>query len=85
VAAGDAKVIPPGHKAIVAHVPGNVWKIAAAPGDHVVRDQALVVLESMKMEIAVHATEAGTVTDVLCTEGKPVQAGDVLAIIKSDA
>ena len=77
--------IPPGHKAIVAHVPGNVWKIAAAPGDRVVRDQALVVLESMKMEISVHAQESATVTEVLCAEGKPVQAGDVLAILKTDA
>jgi len=79
---GDAKPIPPGHKAIVAHVPGNVWKINVAPGQSIVRDQALVVLESMKMEISLVAQEPGTVTEIFCTEGKPVQAGDVLAIVK---
>ena len=81
---GDTKSIPPGHKAIIAHVPGNVWKISATAGQAVARDQAVVVLESMKMEIAVHATEAGRLTEVFCTEGKPVQAGDVLAIIKPE-
>ncbi|BET65163.1 urea carboxylase [Opitutales bacterium ASA1] len=84
-AAGDAKPIPPGHKAVIAHVPGNVWKIAVAPGQSITLDQPLVVLESMKMEISVVATEPGTVTEVLCTEGKPVQAGDVLAVVKQDA
>jgi urea carboxylase len=82
---GDAKAIPPGHRAIVAHVPGNVWKITAAAGDTIARDQALVVLESMKMEISVVAQEAATVTEVLCAEGRPVQAGDVLAIVKPHA
>ena len=44
--------------------------------------QAVAVLESMKMEISVLATEPGTVTQVLCAEGKPVQAGDALVVIK---
>jgi urea carboxylase len=74
--------LPPGHTAIVAQVPGNVWKINVQPGHKITRDQALVVLESMKMEISVFATSAGEVTQVLCTEGKPVQAGDPLVVIK---
>ncbi|MFT3870421.1 MAG: urea carboxylase [Nibricoccus sp.] len=74
--------LPPGHTAIVAQVPGNVWKINVQPGDRITRDQALVILESMKMEISVFATGAGEVTQVLCAEGKPVQAGDPLVVIK---
>jgi len=84
-ALGDTKPIPPGHKAIIAHVPGNVWKINVAAGQPIARDQALVVLESMKMEISVVAQEPGTVTEIHCAEGRPVQAGDVLAILKPDA
>jgi len=75
--------LPPGHTAIVAQVPGNVWKINVRPGDRITRDQALVILESMKMEISVFPTADGEVTQVLCAEGKPVQAGDPLVVIKS--
>jgi urea carboxylase len=85
VALGDTKPIPPGHKAIIAHVPGNVWKINVVPGQTIARDEPLVVLESMKMEISVVAQEPGVVTEIFCTEGKPVQAGDVLAVVKEDA
>jgi urea carboxylase len=74
--------LPPGHKAISASVPGNVWKINVQPGQRVTRDQALVVLESMKMEISVMPTGTCEVTEVLCAEGKPVQAGDPLVIVK---
>ena len=85
VAAGAQKALPPGHKAVSASVPGNVWKINVQPGQQVTRDQPLVVLESMKMEISVHSTTPGEVTEILCTEGRPVQAGDTLAIIKPGA
>lgn len=78
----DAMAIPPGTKALAAAVPGNVWKINAKPGDRVGRDQPLVILESMKMEISVFATEPAEVVEVRCAEGKPVQAGDALLVVK---
>jgi urea carboxylase len=62
-----------------------VWKINVVPGQTIARDEPLVVLESMKMEISVVAQEPGVVTEIFCTEGKPVQAGDVLAVVKEDA
>jgi urea carboxylase len=74
--------LPAGHKAVTASVPGNIWKINVQPGQRVTREQALVVLESMKMEIAVHPTETCEVTEVLCAEGRPVQAGEVLVVVK---
>ena len=52
------------------------------PGQRVTREQALVVLESMKMEISVFPTADSEVTQILCAEGKPVQAGDPLVVIK---
>jgi urea carboxylase len=82
VAAGAQKELPPGHKAVSASVPGNVWKINVQPGQRVATDQPLVILESMKMEISVFPTEACEVTEVLCAEGKPVQAGDALVVVK---
>ncbi|HWA27157.1 MAG TPA: urea carboxylase [Lacunisphaera sp.] len=74
--------LPAGHKAITASVPGNVWKINAQPGQRFTREQPLVVLESMKMEIAVHPTESCEVTEVICAEGRPVQAGDALVVVR---
>jgi urea carboxylase len=81
-APAEQTVLPPGHTAVIAQVPGNVWKINVQPGHRVTREQALVVLESMKMEISVFPTATGEVTHVLCAEGKPVQAGDPLIVIK---
>jgi urea carboxylase len=84
VGATEHAALPPGHSAVLAQVPGNVWKINVRAGQRVTPDDALVVLESMKMEISVLPACAGEVTQVLCTEGKPVQAGDPLVIIKHD-
>ncbi|HQF37988.1 MAG TPA: urea carboxylase [Opitutaceae bacterium] len=77
--------LPAGHKAVLAQVPGNVWKLNVKVGDRIAPEQAVAVLESMKMEISVLATEGGTVTQVLCAEGKPVQAGDALVVIEPAA
>lgn len=81
--ATERSVIPPGHLAIIAHVPGHVWKIPVKVGQHVSRDEALVVLESMKMEISVLSTTPGEVVEITCTEGRPVQAGEPLIILKT--
>jgi urea carboxylase len=43
----------------------------------------LVILESMKMEIAITASVAGTVINVLCAEGQLVAVGQNLVVIQS--
>jgi urea carboxylase len=82
VASGSQAALPPGHKAVSAAVPGNVWKINVQPGQRVAKGEALVILESMKMEISVLPTDDCEVTEVRCAEGRPVQAGDPLVIVK---
>jgi acetyl-CoA carboxylase biotin carboxyl carrier protein len=47
---------------ILAPVTGTVWKIETQAGAEVSEGQTLFVLESMKMEIPVEASEAGRVT-----------------------
>lgn len=64
-----------------AEVTGTVWKIEVREGDVVVQDQALVVLESMKMEIPVSAPVAGTVLRVLVQEGEAVVEGQDVVVI----
>lgn len=57
----------------------SVFKIEVAVGDRVEEGQPLVVLESMKMEIPVVAGRAGTVEEILVSEGEVVEEGAVVA------
>jgi acetyl-CoA carboxylase biotin carboxyl carrier protein len=70
---------------VLAHITGTVWKIEAPTGTEVSEGDAVVVLESMKMELPVEAPCAGTVTDVRVREGQPVQEGAVVAVIEEMA
>ena len=67
---------------IPAHITGNVWKIEVAVGDRVEEDDAVVILESMKMEIPVEAEDSGTVAEIRCKEGQSVSEGDVLIVLE---
>lgn len=64
-------------------VTGVVWKVAAAPGSEVAAGDAVVVVESMKMEIPVEATVDGTVAEVLVAEGDQVAEDDPVAVIEA--
>ena len=67
---------------VVSDIAGRVWKIEAAAGTRVAQDDALLILESMKMEIPVNAPLAGTVIEIYFTEGEVVGEGDVVALIE---
>ncbi|MES1980911.1 MAG: urea carboxylase [Pseudomonadota bacterium] len=76
--------VPPGCRAVAAHVAGNVWNIPVEVGSRVSAGDALVIVESMKMEIPVAAPCAGTVQHILCRVGGQVAAGQQLVVIKCD-
>jgi acetyl-CoA carboxylase biotin carboxyl carrier protein len=67
---------------IRAHITGVVFQVPARPGDTVAAGDAVIVLESMKMEIPVEAPRAGAVKEILVAEGQTVQEGDVVAILE---
>jgi acetyl-CoA carboxylase biotin carboxyl carrier protein len=67
---------------VAAHITGTVWKIEAKVGQKVSAGDTLVILESMKMEMPVEATEDGTVKEIRCTESQPVNEGDVLVVLE---
>ena len=73
--------LPLGSRAFASHVAGNLWQIKLKVGDTVKEGDVVVIVESMKMEIAVTATSTGTVTQILCTEGMTVSAGQNLLVI----
>ena len=60
----------------------NVWRVVVSPGDAVAAGDALVILESMKMEIPVESPVAGVVKEVRVQEGGVVQEGDVIAVVE---
>ncbi len=74
IAAFDGEVVS-------SQVAGGVWSLRVAVGDQVADGQALVVVESMKMEITVHAPRAGRVARLLCAEGQAVGAGQPLVLL----
>ncbi|MDP9044119.1 MAG: 5-oxoprolinase/urea amidolyase family protein [Pseudomonadota bacterium] len=67
---------------VASQVSGGVWAIAVREGDRVAAGQALLVIESMKMEITVHAPIAGRIERILCSDGQAVQAGQPLVLIR---
>ena len=69
---------------MVAPMPGKVLEILCEEGDFVEEGQTLIVMEAMKMEHRIAATEAGTVAVIHHSEGEQVDAGATLIDIESN-
>jgi urea carboxylase len=67
---------------IASPVSGSVWRIIAEAGQAVKADDAVVVVESMKMEMQVTAPADGTIVELRCGEGRGVTTGQTLAIFR---
>ena len=67
---------------IKAELVGSVWKVTTEPGSQVAEDDVLLILESMKMEIAVTAPRAGTVKEIRVKEADVVKEGQVLVVLE---
>lgn len=74
----DAPVEDDSAQAVQADMNGNIWKVLVQPGDTVSEGQTLVIVEAMKMELAITAPCAGQVKRVACQAGRPVSPGDTL-------
>ena len=64
-----------GHYQLNAPMPATVVKVLVAPGQHVRHGDTLVVLEAMKMELAVAAPHEGRIRAIACHVGELVQPG----------
>ena len=60
---------------------GKVIAVKAEIGQTVAEDDELVIIEAMKMELPVVATEAGAVKEIKCKVGESYQVGDVLVVL----
>jgi len=79
----DAASKHAGAEIVESHVHGSVWQLRAPVGTRVARGDVLLVLESMKMEIAIEAPEAGVVLEVLVSEGRAVTPGQPLVALSA--
>jgi acetyl/propionyl-CoA carboxylase alpha subunit len=67
--------------ALTAPMPGKVVKVLVEPGQDVAAGTPLLVLEAMKMEHTVRASDAGTVRAVHVAVGDQVDADRLLAVV----
>jgi urea carboxylase len=75
--------LAPGDSVIASPVSGSVWRIPVVDGQQVEAGEALVIVESMKMEMPIAAPVAGTVVELRCAEGRPVETGQTLLVFRS--
>jgi len=80
-AAASAAPVSSGGEPVNAVLAGNIFKVHVAAGAQVSEGDPLLVVEAMKMETAVVAPRAGTVTEVFVAEGDAVAVGDALFAI----
>jgi urea carboxylase len=82
MAAVEADAIPEGCEAVRAPITANVWNVAVEAGQRVEAGERLVVLEAMKMELAISAPRAGVVEQLRCSAGAFVTAGQELVVLR---
>jgi len=77
-----APALPEDCIAVTSPVSGSVWQIRVTAGQSVKKGEALVIMEAMKMEIAVVAETAGTVVAIHGAPGTGARAGDLLLALR---
>ena len=70
---------------LVAPMPGNVIRLAAAVGDTVTAGQPLIWLEAMKMEHTIIAPADGVLTQLNVNTGQQVEVGAILARVEASS
>ena len=68
--------------AVVAPMQGTIVKVLVEEGQEVAADEAVCVLEAMKMESEIRVKSAGTVSEVLVEAGQTVRSGDALVTLE---
>lgn len=66
---------------VCSEVAGSVWKIEVSVGQRVAAGDALVIVESMKMEIPIEAASAGTVAEIRVAQGERIAEGAVVVVL----
>lgn len=70
---------------VVSPMAGLVFKCLVKPGDVVLLNEEVIVLDAMKMETPIYAPMAGTVLTVLVKEGDAVDEGHIMLHIDGES
>ncbi len=70
-----------GSKKISSPMPGKILAIKASVGQAVKRGDVILILEAMKMENEIVASEEGTVAGINVSTGDMVESGSLLATL----
>jgi urea carboxylase len=84
-AASAGRELPPGTVGVTAPFAAAVWRVDAAQGASVEKEQKMIVLEAMKMETPIGSPVTGTVAEVFVRPGETVAAGQLLAAVAVNA
>lgn len=74
--------LPEGATAIRSPITASVWSIPVEPGQQISAGDRMMVLEAMKMEVAITAPATGELIELRCAPGALVQPGQVLAVLR---
>jgi urea carboxylase len=80
---GAESSTPAGCEAVRSPITASVWQVNVQKGQPVEAGQRLLVLEAMKMEVAVVAPQRGIVEDLRCAPGAFVTAGQNLVMLRA--
>ena len=67
---------------LTSSIPGRVVSVVAKPNLEVKKGDIIMVLESMKMQVAIKAHKDGVVKELKIKEGSSVSRNDVVAVIE---
>lgn len=73
-----------GERSLRAPMPGQVRKVLVQPGDEVTAGAVLLLLEAMKMEVRILASQDAKVALVAVTEGQSVDKEQLLVELEPD-
>lgn len=71
-----------GDRNLASQIPGRVVNIPVKAGAEVKKGDVVVVLESMKMQVAVKAHKDGIIKEIKVKQGASVARNDVMAVIE---
>lgn len=71
-----------GENKLLSQIPGRVVSIMVNAGDQIKKGDSVIVLESMKMQVAVKAHKDGQIRDTKVKIGDTVSRNDVVAVIE---
>ena len=77
----SAKGIVTRANTITSQIPGRVVKVSVSKDDMIKEGDPILVLESMKMQIAIKSNKDGIVKEIKVKEGSTVSRNEVVAII----